>query len=322
MLYICLAEDERNNIPESYNNIPTFLKNIVHYFEKKDVIELWHNWRGYFLEKKIEGKNILFLQNLKTNTLKKLDKYLKVNCVKNVCISDELRTNKEFKDFLLGQAINIFDGKWLYKHMMINIIEFVVQNKKEKMEYQEISILVNEIDDIIIENIYQIAPRIKLLNIITNNENKFKKIEKKIYDEKGILLNINNNYKKSLIKSDIIINVDFCEETVNKYSFPKNACLINLKNEIKIKSKSFEGINICFFDIFMPQKYVKLQSNFKKFNLPILYESFIYKRTCSINIKKQIEEDGAKISSLIGSNGIIRKNEYLNLSKNKLPFSN
>ena len=320
MLYICLTDCEKNNIPKSYNNIPTFFKNMIHYFAKKDFIELWHNWRGYFLEKKIEDKNILILKNLKTNTLKKLDKYLKVNCVKNVCISDELRTNKEFNDFLLRQAINIFDGRWLYKHMMIKIIEFVVQNKKEKMEYQEISILVNEIDDIILENIYQIASKIKLLNIITDNENKFKKIEKKIYEEKGIILNINNNYKKSLLKSDIIINVDFNEENLNKYTFPRNACLINLKNEVQIKSKSFEGINTNFFEITMPQKYVKLQSNFKKFNLPILYESFIYKRTCSINIKKQIEDDGAKISYLIGSNGIIRKNEYLNLSKNKKSF--
>ena len=40
---------------------------------------------------------------------------------------------------------------------------------------------------------------------------------------------MNNNYKKSLIKSDIILNYDFSEEELNKYNLPRIACLLIFK---------------------------------------------------------------------------------------------
>ena len=75
--------------------------------------------------------------------------------------------------------------------------------------------LTNGISDTIVENIKDISGKVKILNIITEDEKKFRKIEKELYEEKGIILNMNNNYKKSLIKSDIIFNFDFSEEEIN-----------------------------------------------------------------------------------------------------------
>lgn len=262
-----------------------------------------------------DGKKILEIRNLENKTLNKISKFLKVNCINKVCLSDNLINNEVFLEFLKKENIAYFNGRWLFKHLMFDSLEYICECKKEKLEYQEISILSDNIDWNLIYNIKKIASYVRVLNIITNYENKFRKIEKELYEEKGIILNINNNYKKSLIKSDIIFNADFSEEELNKYVFPKKACIVNLSNEVKIQQKAFEGINIIFFEINMPRKYLDKLLFFKGFNSSILCESFIYKNTMPSNVLKQIKDENITISFLEGKNGKIRKTEYLKMSK-------
>jgi hypothetical protein len=183
------------------------------------------------------------------------------------------------------------------------------------MEYQEVSILSNKIDKIIANNIKLLAKKVRILNIVSNDSSKFRKIEKELYEENGIILNISNNYKKSLIKSNIILNYDFDEDELNKYIFPKKACIINFEKENKIYSKSFDGINAYFFDMNMPIKYIENSLFLNQFSSSVLYESFIYKNTIPDNIIKEIDEDNLKITFLEGKNGKIRKSEYINLAK-------
>ena len=143
----------------------------------------------------------------------------------------------------------------------------------------------------------------------------FRNIEKELYSEYGIILNMNNNYKRSLTKSDIIINFDFTEEELIRYNLPKNACIINLERKIELDSKKFEGISTNFYEITMPSRYIKSLIILKGFNTENLYESFIYKNTSPENIKNEILKDKVNIISLIGKNGIIRKKEFQNISK-------
>ena len=102
---------------------------------------------------------------------------------------------------------------------------------------------------------------------------------------------------------------------MNRYILPKKACIINLKDKIKINSKAFDGININFYEIPLPRKYLKDIWEFKDFDSSILYESFIYKNTNPVNISKELDFDEINIKFLDGIKGKIRKNEYLNLSK-------
>lgn len=299
MVYIKLKE---NNIIAEKNNILNLILKIKNYFDRIE-------------EKNVEDKTVLNLPNLEERTLEKVLKYMKQNCVGRVCLSKELLENGKIRKLMEKENIKVFDGKWLFKHLLVKTLEYIAGCKKERIEYQEISILTNDINEIIAYNIKEIASRVKVLNIITGNEKKFRKIENDLYSENGIILNINNNYKKSLVKSDIILNFDFNEEEINKYSLPKKACIINLKDNIKINSKAFEGININFYEILLPKKYLKDLVEFKDFEPSILYESFIYKNTSPINISKELDFDEVNISFLDGTKGKIRKNEYLNLSK-------
>ena len=82
------------------------------------------------------------------------------------------------------------------------------------------------------------------MNIISKNMKQFILMENQLYEKQGIALQITNNRRKSMLKSDIIINIDFTNEEVNRCSFSKKAIIINIKHKTKINVKKFEGINI------------------------------------------------------------------------------
>ena len=308
MIYINLSETIDGSMPEEITKFPKLIKNILYKIRKKI---------GVLYIKTYEDKVLITLSSTNSNTLRRLEKYIKVKCIKRACLSNTLLQNEKFLDFIKGQDITLLTGEWLFDYIMKFLIDYIVENKKEKMEIQEISILTKDIDEVLVDNIKILATQVKLLNIITTKEAMFKKVEKDLYEQKGILLNINNNYKKSLLKSDIILNIDFSEDEFNEYNLPKKACIIHKTGEIKSHSKGFEGICVTGYEISLPRKYLKYLIHFKDFNNILLYESFIYKKTNTQNIHKEIQEDGLHIISLNGKNGKIRKTEIKNLSKNK-----
>lgn len=163
--------------------------------------------------------------------------------------------------------------------------------------------LINDFTDINKEIIIYIAKNIKTLNVITNHIEKCKKIEEYLYNEFGVILNVSNNKRKSLLKSEIIINIDFPSQLINKYRIYDNSIIINISDTVILQSKRFNGININYYRIQIPDKY-KLEG----FKNEIVYESLVYGKKYK-NINEKIERDKIKISKLIGNNGIINKKE-------------
>lgn len=308
MIYVSLAENIDEAIPDKYKEKSKLLKKIIYFFRRKLFL---------ILEKNIEDRKLYVLPNLNKKYIKKLNKIIKVRCGNTVVLSETLRKNNEFIEKISINDINILNGNWIYKYIEENILEAIVNLKNEKMYMQEVSILVNNLKEIDIDNIKNIAKKVRVLNIITAKAGMLKKVEKNIYEEEGILINVNNNYKKSLIKSDIIINEDFSLEELNNYNLPKKACIVNIGKNIKILSKCFEGINVLSFDINIPKRFIKSAMELKNFKSSILYESFIYKRTSIRNIRKEIENDKIRILNLYGQSGMIRKSEYKGLKNMK-----
>ena len=264
---------------------------------------------------KLNGQDIITLNDVSKISLEKLSKIFKINCTSLICISESLMNNNDFISFIDKENIYYFKGIWLYNYLLTNIIEYISLNKKEKIENQEVSILTNDINDNIIYEIKEIAYRVKVVNIVSNKQKMFYKLEQELYEKNGITININNDYNKTLKKSNIIINYDFSEQEFNKYEISKTACIININNKIKITKKSFSGINIQSYNINFPERYDFLGMYKNEFNKNVLYESIIYKRTLARNIRKELENDKISIVSLNGLNGIIRKNEFSKISK-------
>ena len=166
--------------------------------------------------------------------------------------------------------------------------------------------MINDFTDINVEVIIDIAKNVKRLNIVTNHVEKCNKIEEYLYNEFGVMLNVSNNKEKSLLKSNIIINIDFPEELINKYRICDKAIILKIKDNVDLKRKRFSGININSYKIKIPDEY-KVEG----FKDEIIYESLIYGKIYE-DIKNVIEKDKIEINKLIGNNGIITKKEIEN----------
>ena len=130
------------------------------------------------------------------------------------------------------------------------------------------------------------------------------KIEDYLYNELGVILNITNNKSKSLSNANIIINIDFPEEIINKYEINSNAIIVNIFNEIKIRAKKFNGININYYKTCIPKEY-----QIDGFQNNLVYESSIYKYSYE-NARKDIIANKIRIKKLVGINGDISENEF------------
>ena len=172
---------------------------------------------------------------------KKIIKILIDNNCNTVVLSNRLKQNEEFVNFLLGSQMNIIQGKKLFKLLTYKIIENQCLQNNIKLENTGISIIANSNDEWLMNIIRVFSKKFKTLNIVTNNINNFKIIENNLFEEDGTIITVTANKKKALANSKIIINVDFPQELINKFTIYENAIIINLEEKIKINKKRFSG---------------------------------------------------------------------------------
>lgn len=250
-----------------------------------------------FKSNKIRNKKIIKIA-------KRINKKLYDNNIENVVLSNYLEENEILKQKLYCQNINILDGRYLFYLLIPEIIEYILKRQKVKLQNGEVTLLINDFTQNNAKIITYIAQNVKRVNIVTNHSNKFKKIEDYLYNELGVILNITNNKSKSLSNANLIINIDFPEEIINKYEINSNAIIVNIFNEIKIRAKKFNGININYYKACIPKEY-----QIDGFQNNLVYESSIYK--CSYeNARKDIIANKIRIKKLVGINGNISENEF------------
>ena len=256
----------------------------------------------------VEDKIILpvcdkeIIDNKKGEVLaKKIKKILeKTNC-RTIILSKYLKRQEEFMKLINMYEINVIDGRWLFLVLLDKVLEYIVGKRNLEKKETNVGILVNQnICDYVIENIKQISKKYKNVNIVTPYIEKFKKIEEEILEESGIVITISNNKKKSLKRANIILNIDFNEEELNKYNIPDEAIIINISGDIEINKKRFNGLNINDYEIsfekFDEFDYEKDKLYWKK----DLYEASVYKKQPYQYIERKINKDKVKIVELIG----------------------
>lgn len=259
------------------------------------------------------GKTTITLPLFKSNKIRnkkiikiarRINKKLYDNNIENVVLSNYLEENEILKQKLYCQNINILDGRYLFYLLIPEIIEYILKRQKVKLQNGEVTLLINDFTQNNAKIITYIAQNVKRVNIVTNHSNKFKKIEDYLYNELGVILNITNNKSKSLSNANLIINIDFPEEIINKYEINSNAIIVNIFNEIKIRAKKFNGININYYKACIPKEY-----QIDGFQNNLVYESSIYKYSYE-NARKDIIANKIRIKKLVGINGDISENEF------------
>ena len=256
---------------------------------------------------KIQENTIIVPINENTNKkqvekiAKKTNKIIsKKTSSKKIVLSKKIQQEEQYVNYLNSYGLEISDGRWLFEILLINIVEYLIQ--KRKIEKASISILINDLTEIEFKNIKLLANKYKTINIVTNHIEKFKKLEEQLREE-GIIITITNNKKKSLMKSNIIVNVDFSKELLNKYKVNENANIINLKGKVKINQKSFNGLNINNYEIDFRDDKKSIQAYSNKYYLKDLYESELYKKQGLDSINSKIKADKVIVKNLILNHG-------------------
>ena len=259
---------------------------------------------------KIENVEIWNLPIKSDDNIKKIQKvFAKFLNPENVYVLSQNLENKKIYNVLNDKEIKYLKTEKIKKLLSIKILEYILSIQKREIQNTEVNILVKKnsnINSYIIEEIAKNALNVK---IISNNIYKFKKIEEKLYDEYGIAIQFSNSYKKSLSKSNIIINLDFDEIDLNEYLIYDRAIIINCINQnIKIKSKLFNGVVINSVNISFNQE---LKDKFKNLGLYNDFSNLILLASVleQENYKTDINNYLVKIKNLYGNNGQISKNE-------------
>ena len=234
---------------------------------------------------------------------KKTKKILEKTLSKRVVISTKIKEQKDYMKILKDSCeIDIIDGSWLFEILSCKILDYIVKNKKMKKEELSVSILVNDLTENTIFNIRQIAKEYKSVNIITKYMEKFKKIEEQILQEDGIMITIGNNKKKGLSKSNIILNIDFSSKMLSEYNIYEEAIIVNVKENVVITKKRYNGININNYDITYENFYNYDYDKSTKYKACEIYEAQINKKQPPKEIMKKIKKDKVKITKLFGKN--------------------
>lgn len=282
----------------------------MYYIQECDKPKFWN--KIFNVIELYEDKIILPINNVDENIKKekikilvnKIKKLLDKTGCKKVCVSKKLKSKKEFMEELKKTNIEVIKGKWLYSVLTYEILEYIVKKEKFKKEDIVISILINHLNsDYIFEHLQKIVQEYKSVNIVTNNIGKFEKISN-ILEKEGIIINISNNKKKSLIRSKIILNIDFNTEQINQYNIPEKAIIVSEKEDIKINKKRFNGICINDYEI----KYLNVDEfDYDKYSLyeqKDIYESQIYQNQPFEYIKRKLVRDKVQIDYLKGNKTI------------------
>lgn len=272
------------------NDKPNFickLFSVVELKEDKIIIPIQKEILDENKSKKIYNKIIKILE--------------KTNC-KKIVLSKQIKKQERLVNYLYSTQIEIVDGKWLFEVMLYYAVKYIVFKKKLKSKDIQISIVVNNINENVIENLYLLANEFKKINIVTNHIEKFKNIEKRLLEKEGVMITITNNKKKSLSKSKIILNIDFPEELLNKYNIYEEAIILNIQGNMKINKKRFNGITINDYEINNIKEdefdYEKTNKYYRK----DVYEGKMLKKQPFENIIDKINKDGINFEKLIGNN--------------------
>lgn len=279
----------------------------MYYIEQADKpikIEEWFNIV------KLKNNRII-LPNKKEDNIKideifaqKTKNILDKTASNKIILSKNVHKKKGYINYLYSYNYDIVDGKWLFKILLYDVLEYIIMKENLDKDETQISIMLNDITERDLYNIKKIITNFKKVNIITNHLEKFKNLEEK-YKDIGIVINVGNNKRKGILKSKIILNLDFPSELVNKYNIYDEAIIVNFQNNVKIKKKRYNGICINDYEIDVKNcndfNFLDFENYYKK----ELYEGILYKNQPIEEVLKKLKIDGVVIEKLVGVNNSI-----------------
>lgn len=275
---------------------------------------------GFFKGLEIRGVDnnyIISINDKKNKRIKKklAKKILKLN-IGAIVFSKELEGDfkEEVCELLnLGDNINIqiLNGKKLMEFMEFDILKYIIEKQKKKMTEQDIYIVFKKDNILNLNFLKRFIENYRMTNVVTNDIERLKNIQDNLINNDDILISVSNNKRKALKRAKYILNVNLKKEELEKYRINREAIIINIQEFIKYDNPGFDGINVNYFEINVPdeieERFEQIGNNF---DIIKLYESILLSETTGENIESiynKIARDEVTVKSIIGNNGVIEK---------------
>lgn len=318
-------------IKENYkaNSFSKILKSVdINCFHSDYIINIYKN------KNLIKNKIInLKIENAKQEKIiRKVIKFIKLYKIDTVVFSKDI--NYEFQEKIVqgiaddNNNVNILNGKRLMKYMNFEIINYILEKQEADIKNEEIYIIFksNKKNNLSLKsNLEKIKTflnkyiyNFKLTNLIANDIREIKKMQEYILEKDNILISVSNNKRKALRRAKYIINVNLKKKELEKYQINRNAIIINLEENVIYDNPIFNGINVNYFELEIPDEYIEtFEAIGENFDFVTLYESITLETSnrTKKTVKEIINKDKVRIKYLIGNNGKISVDELRQMVK-------
>ena len=124
---------------------------------------------------------------------------------------------------LVENKENILNGRKLMNYMNYDIFEYILNLQKVDIKQEDIYFLIKKDPNLDMQFLLRFIENCKTVNIVTNDIDRFKKIQSNLYEKESILISVLNNKSKSLKRAKYIFNVNMTKEEIEKYKINREA---------------------------------------------------------------------------------------------------
>ena len=254
----------------------------------------------------------------KKRVKKKLIKFILKQKIDTLVFSQDLEG--EFKEEICNLlnsnfGISVLNGKKIMELMDFDIVKYILDIQKVDMKQEEIYIIFKKDNSLNLNFLKRFIENFRMTNVVTNDIERLKKVQDNLLEHDGILISVSNNKRKALKRAKYVLNMNLSKSELEKYKINRNAIIINIKENVKYEDVNFDGVNVNYFEIALPDEYVeKFEQIGEKFDYVKLYESELLSKMQQKsleNIYAKIKSDGVRVDGLIGNNGKIDNSEFV-----------
>ena len=211
-------------------------------------------------------------------------------------------------------GIDVLNGKKLMELMDFDIVKYIIDIQQVDMKQEEIYIIFKKDNSLNLNFLKRFIENFRMTNVVTNDIERLKNVQDNLLEQDGILISVSNNKRKALKRAKYVLNMNLSKTELEKYKINRNAIIINIKENVKYEDVNFDGINVNYFEITLPDEYVeKFEQIGENFDYVKLYESELVKDMQGKSLEDiyaKIKSDEVRVDGLIGNNGKISRNEF------------
>ncbi len=186
----------------------------------------------------------------------KVEAYLRKLNIHRIVLEDGIASNRTAGTYFKSlEAIRCFDGRRLFVLCFEDILGLICKFLKIGMSSLKVGIISDTPNSIQTGIIKRIAREIRFLSILTSNQDSFTSIVESIYEDMGLVIQVNNNIYNTLNDCSIVINFSYDSRIIDQCKLYDRAVIINYGGDIQ--RRDLKGIVIN--DIIMQTASISLK---------------------------------------------------------------